>query len=145
MKHALDYLKKKEKYIPDIVVLLQPTSPLRTAEDIDNAINLFINEKVGAVISVTEGDNKSLKSFFMENGILRGVVNNEFPFICRQSLPKTYLSNGAIYVISEKEFQKNKKLFSKKTLGFFMEKERSVDLDTLEDISIIENLLNKSK
>ena len=145
VKHALDYLKKKEKYIPDIVVLLQPTSPLRTAEDIDNAINLFINEKVGAVISVTEGDNKSLKSFFMENGILRGVVNNEFPFICRQSLPKTYLSNGAIYVISEKEFQKNKKLFSKKTLGFFMEKERSVDLDTLEDISIIENLLNKSK
>jgi len=53
--HTLQYLKRKENYVPDIVVLLQPTSPLRTVVDIDSAIKLFLRRKADALISVTEG------------------------------------------------------------------------------------------
>ncbi|MCX6757910.1 MAG: acylneuraminate cytidylyltransferase family protein [Candidatus Nomurabacteria bacterium] len=139
--HAIDHLKNKENYVPNIIVILQPTSPLRTSEDIDKAIELFLKNKAGAVISVMEGDNKHLKSFFIEKGFLQGIVNNEFPFTNRQALPKIYMPNGALYVIYEKEFRKEKKLFSKKTIGFLMKKERSIDLDTPDDIPIIESYL----
>jgi CMP-N,N'-diacetyllegionaminic acid synthase len=141
--HTLEYLKKKEKYIPDIIVFLQPTSPLRTSKDIDDAIRLFIQKKAGAVISVTEGDNKALKSFFIEKGIMRGIVNDEFPFTNRQALPKIYMPNGAIFIISEKEFQKEQRLFSKKTYAFIMPEERSIDLDVKEDIPALVKLLKK--
>ncbi len=141
--HTLEYLKKKEKYVPDIIVFLQPTSPLRTAKDIDDALKFFFEKKAGTVISVTEGDNKALKSFFIEKGIMRGIVNDEFPFTNRQALPKIYMPNGAIYIISEKEFQKEKRLFSKKTFAFIMPPERSIDLDVKEDIPVLEKLLKK--
>lgn len=143
--HALDYLKEKEKYVPDIIVLLQPTSPLRTAFHIDRAIKLLIEKKAGAVISVTEGDNKYLKSFFIKKGNLEGIVNNKFPFTNRQILPKIYLANGALFIIREQEFRKTKSLFAKKTLGFVMDRERSIDLDHLEDIPILESVLSKKQ
>ncbi len=143
--HALDYLKRKEKYIPDIIIILQPTSPLRTSDDIDKAIKFFIKNKAGAMISIMEGDNKYLKSFFMEKWILRGIVNNKFPFTNRQALPKIYMPNGALYIIREKEFRKNKGLFSKRTFGFIMDKERSIDLDNSEDVPAIETFLKKMR
>lgn len=141
--HALEYLKKREGYIPDIIVMLQPTSPLRTAKHIDGAIKLLLGKKAGAVISVTEGDNKHLKSFFMEKGLLKGIVNNEFVFTNRQSLPKIYMPNGAIFAVHTKELTQSKKLFSEKTIGFVMAQESSIDLDTQDDIEIIERYLSK--
>ncbi len=143
--HALDHLKKAEGYVPDVVVLLQPTSPLRTAADIDGAIRLLMRKRGDAVIGVAEGDNKFLKSFFIEHGVLRGIVNDAFPFANRQDLPKTYMPNGALYVIREKAFRKSGKLFAKRTLGFVMEKERSIDLDSREDIPVIEAAFRKTK
>jgi len=143
--HALKYLKKEENYTPDIIVLLQPTSPLRTFVDIDKAIKIFIRKRAEALISITEWDNKCLKCFFMKKGILQGIVNNEFPFMSRQILPKIYIPNGAIYIVLEKKFRKHKKLFLKKTIGFLMDKEKSIDLDSPQDIPFLENILKKYK
>lgn len=141
VEHTLEYLEKKEKYSPDIVVLLQPTSPLRTSEDIDNAINLFMDEKAGALISIAEENNKYLKSFIIEKGILRGIIRDELVFTNRQELPKIYIPNGAIFIVKTDEFKKNKTLFSEKTIGYVMDKERSIDLDNLSDKLLIEDFL----
>lgn len=138
----LDELKRTEQYIPDVVVLLQPTSPLRTTEDIDSSISLLIEKGAGAVISVTEGDRKHLKSFFVIDGCLSGIVKNEFAFMNRQDLPRIYLPNGALFVVTEPEFRKNGIMFSERTVPYVMEKERSVDIDTLEDIPVVEAVLS---
>jgi CMP-N-acetylneuraminic acid synthetase len=140
--HALDYLNKKEKYIPDILVYLQPTSPLRDEKDIDRAITLFENSKADSVISVYEVDNKFLKSFVKDKeGFLKGVVNSKFSFMNRQNLPKVYMPNGAIYIISAEVFLKTGKLFTNKTASFAMEKKKSFDIDSIEDIKEAEKLL----
>jgi CMP-N-acetylneuraminic acid synthetase len=139
--HALDYLKKKEKYIPDILVYLQPTSPLREAVDIDGALALMKGEAEG-VISVNEVDNKFLKSFLVnKEGFIGGVSNNEFPFMNRQDLPKIYMPNGAIYVIKASVFLKTGKLFSNKTAPFVMTREKSLDIDSTDDLREAEKTL----
>ncbi|MEK7507165.1 MAG: acylneuraminate cytidylyltransferase family protein [Patescibacteria group bacterium] len=142
--HVLDHLKKKGNYIPNILVYLQPTSPLRTRDDIDSAFNSFFKSKATAVISVYELDKKYLKAFITDkNGFLKGAVNNKYPFMNRQQLPSVYMPNGAIYIITRKEFMKTGQLFSNKTAPHVMTAEKSFDLDTLEDLKKLRRILKK--
>ncbi|MDQ1284086.1 MAG: CMP-N,N-diacetyllegionaminic acid synthase [Patescibacteria group bacterium] len=143
--HALDYLKKNKKYIPDTLVYLQPTSPLRTTEDIDQAFSLM-NGDVTSVISVYKLDNKFLKSFLVgERGYLRGVANKQFSFKNRQELPEVYMPNGAIYMVRRDFFQRTGRLFSPKTVPFVMSQEKSVDIDTKEHMREVEKKLKMQK
>lgn len=117
--HVFKSLDNIEQY--DYLILLQPTSPLRDEKDIDEAIELLIEKNASALISTKKIDNKILKAFKNdENGYLEGISNNEYPFMRRQDLPEVYMPNGAIYIISTKEFLKNKKLFTDKTIFFEM-------------------------
>jgi CMP-N,N'-diacetyllegionaminic acid synthase len=119
----------------EYLILLQPTSPLRDHNDIDNAFEMLLNSDADALISVYEEDNKILKAF-KENsdGYIEGIANNEYPFMPRQELPSVYMSNGAIYIIKISEFLKSKKLFCEKTIAYTMSKEKSLDIDTREDL-----------
>lgn len=135
VEHVLQSIKNIKEY--NYLILLQPTSPLRSEIDIDSSIELLLEKKVSALISVKEIDNKILKAFINNtNGYLEGVSNNEFPFARRQDLPKVYMPNGAIYIIEINEFLRTKKLFSSKTIPYIMSDERSLDIDTLEDLDI---------
>jgi N-acylneuraminate cytidylyltransferase len=140
--HALEQLEDKEF---DIVLLLQPTSPLRTSEDIDNAYEAFIKSEATALISVTEPKHHPLKSFKKnDEGYLEGLVNDKFPFMPRQELPEVYQPNGAIYMIYKKDFLESYKLITTSTIPFMMSLENSIDIDTLDDIKIVERLLKKN-
>lgn len=140
IRHVLDTLKDKDKY--DYLVLLQPTSPLRTSEDIENALGAIKNSEATSLISVVQPNHHPLKSFVKdEKGYLKGLVNNQFPFMPRQELPETFQPNGAIYIVEVKEFLKNNTLFTKKTIAFPMSSAKSTDVDTLEDVTQIENQL----
>ncbi len=142
---VMAYLKAKESYIPDIIVYLQPTSPLRDAGDIDSSIELILNKKATAVISVCELEKKYLKTFVTKkSGYLKGSVNNKYPFMNRQQLPSIYMPNGAVYVITRKEFIKTGRLFSNKTVPYIMTPERSFDLDTMDDLKKIKHLIRHS-
>ena len=141
---VMDYLKEKERYVPDIIVYLQPTSPLRDTRDIDSSIKIILSKKATAVISVYELEKKYLKTFIAdESGHLRGSVNNKYPFTNRQQLPSVYMPNGAIYVITRKEFIKTGQLFSGKTVPYIMTAEKSFDLDTIEDLKKLKRTLKK--
>ena len=132
--HALDYLRTK-KYIPDIIVYLQPTSPLRDEKDNNDAFNLFFKSKATALNSVYEADKKYLKTFLKnKSGFLIGSVNNKYPFANRQQLPSVYMPNGAIYIIYTKAFKKTGMLFTDKTLPYKMSGKKNFDLDTLDDL-----------
>ncbi|ARV13813.1 acylneuraminate cytidylyltransferase family protein [Polaribacter sp. SA4-12] len=132
LKHIIESLDAS-KY--SHIILLQPTSPLRTVEHIDNAFKLLFNSEANSLISVCNLEHHPFKSFKIDkNGFLEGIINNDYPFYPRQSLPKTYKANGAIYIIEVDEFKKNFSLLTAKTIHFEMNKESSIDIDTLEDL-----------
>tara|TARA_B100000767_G_scaffold230827_1_gene222020 strand:- start:327 stop:1028 length:702 start_codon:yes stop_codon:yes gene_type:complete len=143
--HALDFLKSTDEVF-DIVILLQPTSPFRSTIDIDNAYKMLINSCAKSLISVSQTDNKFLKSFIKKpSGYLEGISKSKYAFMRRQDLPVTYLSNGAIYIIFVNDFLKINSLFTDKTIEFIMDKENSIDIDCHEDIINAELILNDFK
>jgi len=141
IKHVIEKLKQKNQEF-DYLVLLQPTSPLRNVKNIDNAFDILFQSDATALISVSEIDNKILKAF-KENrdGFIEGVSNNKYPFMRRQDLPKTYLSNGAIYIIKVDEFIKNGSLFTNKTISYIMDEIESLDIDTIEDLERVKEYM----
>ncbi|ENT7330994.1 acylneuraminate cytidylyltransferase family protein [Campylobacter coli] len=135
--HALEFYKDYEN-----VILLQPTSPLRTSEHIDKAFEIFKNTNANSLISVCEYDNKILKAFMCdEKGNLKGICNNHYPFMPRQKLPKTYISNGAIYILKTKDFLQNPSFLQENTKYFLMDEISSFDIDNLEDLEKAKRIL----
>lgn len=141
--HALDYLEKNNN-LPDFFVLLQPTSPLRSKEDIENAINLFTKNECDALISVCEIDHSAMMRFVFTDKFLEPICDENFLNTRRQDLPSNYYPNGAIYITTPESIRKNKTFYPKRTIPYIMPKERSVDLDTEFDFKLTEFLLKKS-
>lgn len=136
--HSLDTLE--EKY--DYVVLLQPTSPLRTVEDIDGCIQYCIMTESHACVSVTKaqqspywmynlGDDMKLKPFVQHDGRINR----------RQDLPEVYMLNGAVYVAEYGFIVENKSFLTEETVGYIMLGEKSVDIDTGNDFKLAELIL----
>lgn len=143
--HALLCLKKEKHYEPDIIVYLQPTSPLRRAIDIDRSIRLFFDSGATSVISVREVDRSCLKTFLVNRkGYLVGAINDKYPFSNRQELPRVFAPNGAIYVVTKDHFLATKSLFSSKTVPYVMPSSLSIDLDTPRDLRAFKRALKKS-
>jgi len=139
--HALDFLSSyKEEF--DIVVLLQPSSPLRTSKDIDNAFELMFDDKATAVISVYEADNKILKAFkYGESGYVEGISNIDFSFMRRQDLPKIFMPNGAIYIVTKNAFTKYNSFATSRTSCYIMPIKLSIDIDSEGDLKLAEKRL----
>ena len=136
--HALESIEEKFNFI----VLLQPTSPLRKTEDIDNSFEKLFRENVTALVSVCETDNKILKAFKEnEKGFLEGLSNNKYPFMRRQDLPKTYMSNGAIYIVKVSDFLKNNSFYTDKTISYVMHGDSNLDIDTKDDLKKAKNCI----
>jgi CMP-N-acetylneuraminic acid synthetase len=136
MMHAVNYLRETEGYTPDVLILLQPTSPLRTYEDIDAAIELFFNKNCSAVISGYELQRNPLKEFLIdEEGKLTAIIDNSYPFRPRQQLPPAFRPNGAIYIVKAELFRQTHCLLTDNTKPFFMNKQKSIDIDTLDDLN----------
>lgn len=128
-----------DKY--DIIVLLQPTSPLRTGKHIKEAIDLFFSKNAETVVSVSEAPhpifwcNTLAKDLSMTN-----FVASEYQKP-RQTLPKSYMLNGAIYICKTKDLA-NLNLYSEKSYAYIMPKESSVDIDSELDFIIAQSILN---
>ena len=103
IKHALEWLKNNESYIPDIILQLRPTQPFRKVKDIDNCIKLFIKnmDKYDSLRTVVPFEKSPYKMYTIDNNILtplhKEIEGIKEPYNeCRQKLPKTYLHNGYI-------------------------------------------------
>lgn len=129
--HALDELPTKY----DLVVLLQPTSPLRTIEDIDGCIGQLITTKSKSCVSVVEPDKSPFWTYSIDDKeCLVPLLDNKFDR--RQDIPSVYALNGAVYV-AESAWLKSKKSFvSTETVAYIMPRERSIDIDTELDLEI---------
>lgn len=126
----------------DMVTLLQPTSPLREAEDIKQAYHLFEEKVADAVVSVCEMDHSPLWSNTLpEDGRMDGFLD-QVADTGRQQLPTYYRINGAIYMLRTALLAEGAPgLYREGTYAYVMPKERSVDIDDALDFAIAETIL----
>lgn len=135
--------KLDEKY--DIVILLQPTSPLRNAQNIKEAIDLFFEKNADSVISVTETDHPIFWcNTLNENLSLKNFIKKEYNKN-RQALPKSYTVNGAIYIVKTEFLNDLSKfnLYGDKSFAYIMERINSVDIDGELDFIYVQAILKK--
>ena len=142
--HALEYLRETTREIPDYLLLLQPTSPCRTLDDIEKCISLAKQSDADAVVSVCSAEKHPyLMKCIRDDGFLEDFAKSDIQYLRRQSLPKVYAINGAIYLnrcitlINEKTF------FPKRTLPYVMPPYRSLDIDTEWDFFLADKILTK--
>jgi len=145
VQHALGYLMA-EGTPYDILLLLQPTSPLRSTADIDNAVQLLHKPQIKAVVSVCETDHHPWWSNCIPpDGNMEHFLRPEAINTPRQSLPAYYRLNGAIYLASTEFIGYHNSFFGAGTFAFQMSKEHSVDIDDLSDFQLAEFLLGSHK
>jgi len=126
----------------DYVVLLQPTSPLRSVEDIDACIEKCIKMKLKTCVSVTESDKSPYWMYLLDNeGKMQPFVKTPTLITRRQDLPKVYALNGAVYVAERKYLFEERSFLTEETMGYVMSPERSLDLDTEIDMKLFELML----
>ncbi|ABR56003.1 acylneuraminate cytidylyltransferase [Methanococcus aeolicus Nankai-3] len=141
--HATNWFEERGE-IFDIIVLLQPTSPLKTTEDIDNAIELFLNNKNAlSLVSVKENEHPPFWSFKIENDYIKPLFGNEYINKRRQELPKCHIPNGAIFISYIKVLKEYRTFYTPKTISYIMPPERSVDIDNEFDFLLAEFILKK--
>lgn len=142
---VLHVLKNIGNIKPDLVILLQPTSPLRTSEDIDNAIELFLNSKDAlSLISITNYEKPPFWALKLKDNLISPMFGEKYFKMMRQELPEAYKPNGAIFIARPETLLKYKTYYTQKTLGYIMPYERSIDIDTEFDFKLAEFLINKS-
>ena len=137
--HTLDNL---ECY--DYVVLLQPTSPLRNANHIDEAIRLLEEKKADAIVSVCEMDHSPLWSNTLDDTLsMEGFMKEEVLNKRSQDLETYFRLNGAIYICKTEKLLEEKSFFLKKNIyAYLMDKGTSIDIDTAFDFKISEFLMS---
>jgi CMP-N,N'-diacetyllegionaminic acid synthase len=139
--HALDWLDADQS-TPHYLFLLQPTSPLRTADDLDSALEIGRKLDADAVIGVTSMKHHPyLAQRIDENGVLASFMPTDNPYLMRQSLPPAYAINGAVYLNKPESIRQTKTLFPRLSYPYIMPAERSIDIDTEMDMRIAELLL----
>ena len=138
--HTINTLE--EKY--DYVVLLQPTSPLRTVEDVDGCIQHCITKGTPACVSVTEAQQSPYWMYKLDDDMkLKPFVQYDGEINRRQDLPRVYVLNGAVYVAETRFINENKSFLTGETVGYRMSGENSVDIDTEVDFDYCEWLINR--
>ena len=144
--HAINWLQEKEDYLPEFLMLLQPTSPLRTSQDIDKSFQLAIESKADCVISVQEtlSHPYSVMQVTEDQKLSEFLMSSEDPgsYQRRQARPKFYSLNGAIFIFKVDVLLTNKNTYPELTFTYVMPKERSLDVDTSWDLHIANLVLN---
>ena len=144
LRHALVWLEGHEGYVPDYVMLLQPTSPLRSSEDIDKAVAIATERDADSVVSVyMPKQHPYWMKRLTPDGRVLDYLPQEGEFSQRHSLPPVYMPNGAIYLAKPALVLEKDSLYSDETYAYIMPPERSLDIDTALDMRIAELILSE--
>jgi len=132
---------EKMKYEIDMIVVLQPTSPLRKAKHIDEAVQKLIMTKADWIVSISEVDQHPFRMRTLANDKLLPFIKDKRMFMQRQDLPKVYIMNGAIYVTTPSVLVQKNCLFEKDFRGIVMDREAALDIDTEKDFFTAEAMM----
>lgn len=138
MIHAVEYFRNNG-IIYDDMVLLQPTSPLRTAMDIIEAIKIYEEEQVDSLISCYLEEGISEYNSYHLNGRIAMPLKKEHNLgKRRQDIEKLYVRNGAIFITDVEYMEKTRLVIGDNPAIYVMPQERSVNIDTLFDMKQFE-------
>jgi CMP-N,N'-diacetyllegionaminic acid synthase len=137
--HALSFYEKKGIQY-DTVILLQPTSPLRTAEQIKGAIDEYTTN-LDMVVSVKKAKSNPYFVLFEETNEGFLAPSKKGSFTRRQDCPDVWEYNGAIYVINVDTLKKQKRYEFEKVKKYVMPNESSIDIDTALDLKFAELIM----
>lgn len=127
----------------DTIALLQPTSPLRTANDIVLGYELLNNKKAKSVISVCEMDHSPLYSNVLPiDHNMQGFIPKEIRNKPRQAFETYYRINGALYILSAEKMHTIDTLYDDNCYAYVMDRERSIDIDTSFDFMMADLMMN---
>ncbi len=137
--HTIDSISEKYDYI----VLLQPTSPLRTSQHIDEAIVKLIQKKADAIVSICEMEHSPLWSNTLpDNGSMKHFLKKEIKNKRSQDLPLYYHLNGAIYICDLEQLKKEKSFIIEENIySYIMNGFSSVDIDNRIDLELAKVLI----
>jgi N-acylneuraminate cytidylyltransferase/CMP-N,N'-diacetyllegionaminic acid synthase len=143
MQHVLAQLKTAKGVEPEIIVLLQPTSPLRRADDIDRCVAMLDETQADSVVSVCVAEHHPAWMKRIEDGRVVPYLENGLEYTRRQDMPPVYRLNGAIYVTRPQILQGQNRILGRDTRAFVMDAESSVDIDTPLDLKIAALILQE--
>ncbi len=127
------------------IVLLQVTSPLRTRADLSQFLDVYGSSECEAAVSIVAHDEpRPEKLQRIENGLLKPYLGQKYEGP-RQLLPQPYAYNGAFYAVSIAELLRGKSFLPAQTLAYEMPAERSHNLDSLQDLAVLEAMLETGR
>jgi CMP-N,N'-diacetyllegionaminic acid synthase len=141
IQHAVSWLESTEGYIPEIVLLLQPTSPLRRTEHIDQAVELLLQTGADSVVSVCLSEQSPYWMKRLEGDRVFPFLNKAPEYTRRQDLPRVYRLNGALYATRYDVLMRQRRILGEDTRAIVMDAESSIDIDSQLDFKIAEMLL----
>lgn len=144
LQHAVKFFEENYNFKPDIIVMIQPTSPLVQSVDVDEAINKMISEKKNTCVSVSEKPQRPEWMYNLDEEQL--FIKKNKPTVQRsQELPKLGVLNGAVYVMKYNSLMQKGLLIDNSSVCLhIMPRERSVDIDELFDFKLAEFLLKSN-
>ena len=136
---VLDILMKYNMY--EYVILLQPTTPLRTTKDIDNIIKYSLDKKIDSIASISKVTQYPELMYKLKNNkiVRRFKLNSNNNM--RQKYEKLYYLNGSIYLCKTRLLKKYKKFINSETCGYLTPDKSSLDIDSYHDLDIFKNTL----
>lgn len=148
IEHTLDWFERNRNITFDAVSLLEPSSPFSTYQQINEAIELFVESGVDSVIGIVEhkvnpifihtlGENNQLEHFYnaiKDNTKLR-----------RQDFDKTYTLSGALYVFSASYFKRTKQIISKNSIGYILDDNYGLEIDHIDELEYARYLADTGK
>jgi CMP-N-acetylneuraminic acid synthetase len=142
--HAIEWLGQNENDHSDCLMLLQPTSPLRSTEDICRAIDLMHAKDADAILSVTPVHHHPYwTKTITPDGRLADFMTTDRLHITRQTLPPVYALNGAIYLARCRVLLEQRTFDTKRAFAYVMPPERSLDIDTPWDFRLAELIIKE--
>lgn len=144
--HALDVVEESENHF-DAIMLIQPTSPVRTGEDLDKAIEILETfPEVDAVVSVVQVEDAHPARMYLkdESGLLTGFLP-QFESTRRQDLPPVFHRNGSIYLVRRNSLVADRTFMPQKKACLVMNPDYMVNIDSERDVAIAEIIVQEWK
>lgn len=130
----------------DTVTLLQPTTPLRTADNIKEAYEVLQRNNTYSVVSVCEVEHSPLWcNTLPQDGSMENFIRKDISILPRQKLDTYYRINGAVYMVRVPYFKTCKTIYDKNCTAYIMDKEKSIDIDDEFDFKLVTAIIHITK
>lgn len=138
--YTIERLKKEFGFKENEFIVLLPTSPFRSCDDIDEAIDVFYSQSADSIISCCEIEHPVEWALGLDSS--GKIISNIAKIKNRQDYKKKYRANGAIYILKYSLLKTTKTYFNKNSVAYIMPPEKSIDIDTQIDFKFAEFLIN---